>query len=248
MNYEPTIDASGIEPSDVNLEELEDRANRVAEERARHDCDPIVVEFAGSPKSGKSTSIDIISHFFRRMHLKVRAPTEGASKRTPYHLRDNLVAFNCYTLNYATSELLDAYYNVERSDLVILDRGPFDSLGWLKLLHGQGTLEEEDLETLKAFALFPLWAKLISRLYLFSCEPQTSMDRENDSKLTRRQGRAMNPQMLAELRERYTELQDDLKEYPVTTIDTTSENVSPLGTAFMIAQDVLDLFEEQSSG
>jgi putative protein kinase ArgK-like GTPase of G3E family len=45
---------------------------------------PFFVEFSGTPKSGKSTCIDIVSHFFRRMQYKVLAPSEGASKRTPY--------------------------------------------------------------------------------------------------------------------------------------------------------------------
>ena len=43
---------------------------------------PVFVEFSGTPKSGKSTCIDIVSHFFRRVGFNVLAPTEGASKRT----------------------------------------------------------------------------------------------------------------------------------------------------------------------
>jgi putative protein kinase ArgK-like GTPase of G3E family len=58
---------------------------------------PIFVEFAGTPKSGKSTCIDTINHFFRRVGYKVLAPTEGASKRTPYYLKENLVAFNAWS-------------------------------------------------------------------------------------------------------------------------------------------------------
>ena len=69
------------------------------------------------------------------------------------------------------------------------------------------------------------------------------MHRENESKLTRREGRAMNPKMLEEIRTQYANLKDDLEEYPVTTIET-SETKVPLGTAFKIAEDVLCLFEE----
>ena len=58
---------------------------------------PVFVEFAGTPKSGKSTCIDTINHFFRRVGYKVLAPTEGASKRTPYYLKENLVSFNAWS-------------------------------------------------------------------------------------------------------------------------------------------------------
>ena len=32
---------------------------------------PVFVEFSGTPKSGKSTCIDIVSHFFRRVGFNV---------------------------------------------------------------------------------------------------------------------------------------------------------------------------------
>ena len=68
---------------------------------------PLFVEFAGTPKSGKSTCIDTVSHFFRRLGYNVLAPTEGASKRTPYYLKDDLVAFNAWSATYALTHILE---------------------------------------------------------------------------------------------------------------------------------------------
>lgn len=233
-----------LKPDDGDLERLEQRATTVREAHRGMDCDPIVIEFAGSPKSGKSTTIDVISHFFKRMDFKVRAPTEGASKRTPYHLKRNLVAFNCFTLNYAISELLDAYYNVEQPDLIILDRGPVDSLAWLRHLHEDGKLQVDELDTLRSFALLPLWRDLMSGIYLFTCTPEVSLKRENEAKLTRREGRAMNPEMLSGMLEQYKALPEKLEHEPVavTTVDTTT-TTTPIGTSFQIAEGILDLFE-----
>lgn len=143
--------------SDNDLNKLGIRAENI-QKRLKEDFEPVVVEFAGSPKSGKSTTIDIITHFFKRMKFKVWAPTEGASKRTPYHLRRDLVAFNAWTLNYAISELLVAYYNVDRPHLVILDRGSFDSLAWMGLLKNMNKLEEDEYNVIKDFALHPKWS------------------------------------------------------------------------------------------
>ena len=239
MNSPPVLDGR-LEPNERDLDQLAEIATEVREARARSEVQPVIVEFAGSPKSGKSTTIDVLTHFFKRMKFKVRAPTEGASKRTPYHLRRDLVAFNSYTLNYAISELLDAYYNIDQPDLVILDRGPFDSLAWLKLLRNKGELEAEAFEKMRAFALLPLWTNLISRIYLFSCDPDVSLDRENSAKLTRRSGTAMNTEMLTTLRDQYDQLGEELDSYPVVTIDT-SETTDARGTSFRIATDLLEL-------
>ncbi len=236
-----------LRPDDEELKQLEQRATSVIEGHRGVDCAPIVIEFAGSPKSGKSTTIDVISHFFKRMDFKVRTPTEGASKRTPYHLKRNLVAFNCFTLNYAISELLDAYYNVEQPDLIILDRGPVDSLAWLQHLHEDGKLSKKELDTLRNFALLPLWRDLMSGIYLFTCTPEVSLKRENEAKLTRREGRAMNPEMLGGMLDQYKALPDKLQPEPVavTTVDTT-ETTTPISTSFQIAEGILSLFEERS--
>ncbi len=115
---------------DVDLEQLEVDARRIKKELPS-DHKPVVIEFAGSPKAGKSATIDILAHFFKRMGFQVWAPTEGASKRTPYHLKRNLIAFNTWTLNYAISELLVAYFNVDHQDLISSIEGrTIRLLGW----------------------------------------------------------------------------------------------------------------------
>ncbi|MGH8478100.1 MAG: hypothetical protein ACREXK_00615 [Gammaproteobacteria bacterium] len=233
--------------TDRRLHALATRAEGVfATRNATADLPPIVVEFAGSPKSGKSTNIDVISHFLKRMGFKVWAPTEGASKRTPYHLRRDLVAFNTWALNYAISELLVAYYNIDRPHLVILDRGPFDSVAWMGLLKTKKQLSQEEYRIVKHFALHPKWSSLINQVYLFTCSPDVSLDREHKVTLTRRPGTAMNNAMLTGLLSQYQELHKELKDYPVTDIDTTS-TTEPVDTAFLIVTSILDLFTRQQN-
>jgi thymidylate kinase len=228
----------------MNREELEARAQSVQVARKdRSDKLPVVVEFAGSPKSGKSTNIEIVAHFFRRMEFKVWAPSEGASKRTPYSLKRNLLAFNTWSLNYAISELLVAYYNVDQPDLVILDRGPFDSIAWMSLLYQRGDLDNREFQIIRDFSLHPKWSKLIKRLYLFTCEPEISLQRENNVKLTHGPGVAMNTDMLRNLLTEYQKLQQELSNYPVKLLDTTN-TIGPLETAKQIADDVLNLFTQ----
>lgn len=205
---------------------------------------PVVVEFAGSPKSGKSINIDILSHFFKRMEFNVWAPSEGASKRTPYHLKRNLVAFNAWSLNYAISELLVAYYNIDQPDLVILDRGPFDSIAWMSLLHARGDLDDKEFKIIRDFSLHPEWSDLIGRLYLFTCEPETSLERELNVKLTHGPGVAMNTDMLRSLLAEYQKLRAELSSYPILPFDTT-QSTGPLETANQLAADILNLLANE---
>jgi predicted ATPase len=223
---------------------LEQRARKVIEHCRRRDT-RVVLEFAGSPKSGKTTNIDIVTHFFKRMGAQVWAPTEGASKRTPYHLRRDLVAFNTWSLNYAISELLVAYYNVDRQDIVILDRGPFDSLAWMRLLHDRGDLSQEEYQIIERFALHPKWWNLVRRVFLFTCTPDVSMARENESKLTHGPGTAMNTETLQALLSQYKQLhQQYCTRCPVYPIDT-SETTSPLESAKTIVEEVLSAMEQE---
>ncbi len=233
-------------PIQQPLGALERSATRVLERIRKREkpLNPLVIEFAGSPKAGKSTTIDILTHFFKRMGFKVWATTEGASKRTPYHLKRDLVAFNTWTLNYAISELLVAYYNVDHHDLVILDRGPFDSLSWMGLLCDRQELERHELDVIEQFATHPRWSNFINRVYLFECSPDTSLRRETDSKLTVKGGIAMNPKMLSDLLTQYDKMKAKLGNYPLKTVNTT-RGTKPKQTSFELAMDILSLFESR---
>jgi len=231
------------EPTADQLKALESAAESLSK-KFSDDIPSIVIEFAGSPKSGKSTTIDILTHFFKRNGWKVWAPTEGASKRTPYHLRRDLVAFNTWTLNYAVSELLVAYHNVDHHHLVIMDRGPFDSIAWMGLLQKRDKLDSEECSIIRGFALHRRWASLISRIYLFECDPSVSLCRENESKLTTKSGTAMNENLLKELRAEYHRLADELSSYPVKRV-TTSKSTTPRATSFELAGDIVDLAKKK---
>ncbi len=230
-------------PTDDSLAQLEDDAHSILR-GLPSDHAPIVVEFAGSPKAGKSTTIDILQHFFKRMGFKVWAPSEGAGKRTPYHLKRDLVAFNTWTLNYAISELLVAYYNVDHHNLIILDRGLHDSLAWMGLLHKRQdqNLDEREFAVFKDYAVHTRWVSLISRLYLFTCSVKDSLHREHDAKLTRRTGTAMNEEMLGALLREYEQLGSAWQEpYKVHT----SAKTTPLGTSYELAVDILGLLRSR---
>ncbi len=86
---------------------------------------PFIIEFAGTPKSGKTTTINAINQFLKRNGVIVRTFQERASVAP---LVDKGTAlFNtwvtCATLNGIIEALED-----EKLDVLILDRG--SSMAW----------------------------------------------------------------------------------------------------------------------
>lgn len=227
---------------EAQLNELQDEARSLLE-TLRLDR-PLFVEFAGTPKSGKSTCIDTVNHFFRRCGYKVLAPTEGASKRTPYYLKDDLVAFNAWSATYALTHILEGRYGSDEYQLVFMDRGLFDALAWFQLLQEHRQIRPEDRDAIQNFLLVAHWRSLVDMVFLFRTDPSTSLAREHRDKLIAEPGRAMNPDFLEDLNKAYQVISDKYAAQfgSLTTVDTrdNGDRTTPQSTAFEVAKKILE--------
>jgi hypothetical protein len=212
---------------------------------------PIFVEFSGSPKSGKSTCIDIVAHFFRRMSFSVLAPTEGASKRTPYYLKSDWAAFNTWSACYALTHVLEGLYHSDRYHLAILDRGLFDALVWFELLANDKVITADDRDKVHQFLLIDKWRSVINTVFLFQADPDTSMEREIRDKLVPDVGTAMNPAVLTRLNAAYDTIRGKYSNlFPGFEVINTSncKNTTPQSTAFYVVNRILNLFPTSNNG
>lgn len=231
--------------SDSDREKLRERAKRVLAERRR----PVFIEFAGTPKSGKSTCIEIVRHFFRRLDYKVLAPAEGASRRTPYYLKDDLFAFNTWSASYALMHVLEGLHGSDQYDLAILDRGLFDALVWFELLASRGEISGEVRDHVQSFLQIEYWRSAIDAVLLFTTNAETAMARENSNKLISESGKAMNPAFLDELNDAYGQVQSRYAgEFTrFESIDTSdSADTNPETTAERVANLILDIFDQSA--
>lgn len=205
---------------------------------------PYFIEFSGTPKSGKSTCIDIVSHFFRRTGFRVMSPTEGASRRTPRFLKDDWFAFNVWSASYALTQVLEGLNSPENYHIAILDRGLFDALAWFELLEQRGEVSNDDCKRVQDFLMIEKWRNVIDCVFLFSADADTSLERENADKLIDEPGRAMNPEAINELNDAYTKVR---KKYAnqfqnFESIDTSdSKDSNPKTTAFEVTQKIIDM-------
>ena len=240
-----------MDPTPEQLKSLQDEAAQTL--KCLDDnpmCRPLFVEFAGTPKSGKSTCIDTVNHFFRRLDYKVLAPTEGASKRTPYYLKDDYVAFNAWSATYALTHILEGRYGTDEYHIVILDRGLFDALAWFELLKQNGDVTSEDCSAIHQFLLIGHWRELVDVVFLFQTDPDTSLERENRNKLIEEPGRAMNPDFLQALNVAYdtTKQQYEGKFKPFFTIDTSKGKSTEQSTAFDVAKSIVGRLAQIQAG
>jgi predicted NUDIX family phosphoesterase/thymidylate kinase len=196
MNVDEVImEVSEAEKSKI-IQELEKLAERVlALKKESVPRRPIVIEFCGSPKAGKSTCINSLELFLRRNGFRTRLLTERASvcpvnnKYDPY--------FNMWTVTSALAELVELLANHSKDyDVVIMDRGIFDGLCWFVFLRDKNHLDTESFKSLEGLLLMNKLKAVLDLVYIFTVSPEVSLKREYANLLTEKTGSIMKPDIL----------------------------------------------------
>jgi predicted NUDIX family phosphoesterase len=157
---------------------------------------PIVIEFAGSPKSGKSSCISSLDIFLRRNDFKTRVLTERASVCPIENKFDPL--FNIWNGCAALNQLSELISNRPREyDVIIMDRGFFDTLSWLVWQEDRHYLRADDAKAFAHFFTAPRFRMMVDVVINFESSPETSLDREYKNLLTRREGSVMRKSVLS---------------------------------------------------
>ncbi len=215
---------------------------------------PLIVEFSGSPKSGKSTIINILTHLFKRLGADVAAPAEGASLRTPPGLRDDWLSFNAWSGCYALQNILIDCHENPPYQLVILDRGLFDVAGWMEFLfRAQKRITDQERDAITKFFNLDAWMRRENIIFLFTADHETSLARERHSKLIDEEGSVMNKDTLKQLQDAYQTAANAFegdtapKIFHVDTSDTGASRVDFQQVAYVVADAVTTLIEDVSA-
>ncbi|OGP60556.1 MAG: hypothetical protein A2V67_15220 [Deltaproteobacteria bacterium RBG_13_61_14] len=165
-----------------------------------------VIEFAGTPKSGKSTSSEAIRHFLSRYGFRVHVLTERAAV-CPIPMKGHLF-FNTWCAASMLAELLSKVET--ETDIIIIDRGIFDTLVWMTLQENRGEITADEARTIEAFLLLERWRSLIDLAVVMSVSSEEAIARENGQHITQKLGTIMTPAMLLAITE---SVQQALKRY-----------------------------------
>lgn len=198
-----------------------------------------VVEFAGTPKSGKSTSVEAIRHFFKRFGFGVHVLSERAAQ-CPIPMKGHLF-FNTWCATTMLAELIE---NVDtRTDIIIADRGLFDALIWFQTQAKRGELLPEEMENIENFLLMDRWKNLFDLVVVLRAKAETALKRENAHRITARPGSIMNTPMLESLSDAVgdavNQYQDKFKNVIVEDTDEGDERCTNL----RLVGEILDRFE-----
>jgi len=154
---------------------------------------PFVIEFSGTPKSGKTTCVDAIAKFFRRNGFSVSLVTERASI-CPVRDKED-ISFNVWTGATSLTKLIEALEH--EASIVILDRGIFDSLVWMEFHKETQGISEGEFDIIKRFFLLEKFRTIIDMVVVLSVAPEKALEREFKDQITDITGTIMNPATLA---------------------------------------------------
>src|SRR5690242_14647241 len=158
----------------VRINDLEARADKLKTliEGARAPR-PLIIEFSGLPKSGKTSLISVLQLFLKRNGIKAEVYTERASI-SPIRKKGHL-EFNVWVSCASLEGMLEALF--KDIDVFILDRGIFDALVWNEWLKMTGKITDEEAVEVEKFFSMTRWTDLVDLVFVFQCDPATSIKR-----------------------------------------------------------------------
>jgi predicted NUDIX family phosphoesterase len=205
----------------------------------------LVVEFAGVPKAGKTSTLNQVYSFLRRCGFKCEVVVERASVcpiRDKRHFN-----FNIWTACTTLSQLLEKTQNPPRNDdpdILFIDRGIFDSICWLSLLEHLNRLTAPDRMKVSEFLLARDWTSRLSGVVMMSAEPADCLQRENGHLPVEGPGGSiMNTTVLKAMKTVVYEKAEELKDLlRIFTVDTSSRkyNNKTDVTTLTVTKKILD--------
>lgn len=225
------------------------RAEAAVERFRRAARSPIVIEFAGVPKAGKTTTLVQVQAFLRRCGFRVDVVVERASVCP---IRDKKHSnFNVWTACTTLAQILDKTQVPPRPDdpdILILDRGIFDSIWWLVLMERLVRIRKLERESIERFLLSEDWRRRISGVVVMTAKPEDALKREKGLlPVEGAQGSIMNPEVLQQTRNIVAETVERLKgRFRFFVVDTSSRKYnSPDKACVAVADNVLNWIEDQ---
>jgi len=213
------------------ISELQKKAELVYKlKQERRQKRPIVIEFSGSPKSGKTSCINSLEIFLKRNGFTVKTIQERAGV-CPVTDKMNPM-FNLWTACTSLSGMIGTLENKKDNvDVLILDRGIYDSLCWFNWLVEKGKMEKEQQKIIEDFLLMNDFVKSIDIVFSFTTTPETSIAREYASLLTDKKGSIMNVSVLSEYRDSVFPINEKKAKYfhKIFPIDTTDKFQDDVG-------------------
>jgi hypothetical protein len=175
-------------------------------DRIRRFARPFMIELFGTPKSGKSTMIGMLDHFFKRNRWTVSTPVEGAEIVELPRLEPD---YNFQTGEYALGKARELVH-VPRFHLGIFDRAIYDVLMRMEYYLAKGVITAEQRQVIEGYYLLPWNAGMFDMHICLVASPEVAIKRELARALSKKHGETMNPATLQKLLDAHRTMWDRL--------------------------------------
>lgn len=184
----------------------------------------IVIEFAGMPKSGKTTIVDRLSQLLRRTGCKVEE-FHGGGRYAPID-KDHIKNLNLYLLSSTLQHLSKIDSDDRPARFHLLDRGLVDRAIFSEALFNLGLVDYSHVSLTHAALKCKGIINRIRPIFVFTSTTQLSLTRDYRGKIGPRTGRVMNEQMLNALLNaaKFGAWRDNIAHDQIVDIDTTSSD------------------------
>lgn len=209
---------------------------------------PIVIEFAGLPKAGKTTTLTQVHAFLKRCGFRVAILVERASVCP---IRDKKHSnFNVWTACTTLAGILERTQipgTEDDPDILILDRGLFDSICWLYLMERLNRIRPDERKTIESFLLLGDWRKRLKGVFLMTASAADALTRENQYlPVVARAGSIMNEDVLGRMRDVINEVAEKYaSHFKVVRVDTSEAGSTAKSTCEKVAENILGLIEDE---
>lgn len=231
--------------------DLQIRAENAANKFSMASRKPIVVEFAGVPKAGKTSTLTQVQSFLKRCGFRTEIVVERASICP---IRDKKHSnFNVWTACTTLAQILEKTQDPPHIDdphILILDRGIFDSICWLTMMDRLARIRSSDRENIESFLLADEWRKRISAVIFMVVNPRDAMQRERGVLPVEqvKEGSIMNLDILDQFKRASLECEDKFSNlFQIYKLDTSGVGTEDKlrRTAENCIDMILSLIEEQ---
>lgn len=209
----------------MDLREIEELSRLIApyfNRRIRYGKDilppPIIVEFLGTPDSGKTTLKEECDKFFKSLGFRNFPPQEGAE--AVRYIKRSTPFYNVATGLYAFNILMNVSEG-HQYDFVFFDRCVFDTYTWMKYWFKIGKLSQETMIMLQG--AFLAGAPRVDLALMMLCNPEVAVARNNKNETLSRPGSWTNVEKISFLAECNRESHEELKDRfsQLVIMDTT---------------------------
>ncbi len=137
---------------------------------------PFVIEFAGTPNSGKDTQIEILSEYLRDIHqFRVHVIDEVYRLCPSFPSQLDSLYWISATM---VKNLVELANNPNEYDVIIFNRGLFDTLVFLHYYKILGDISSRDEKYINSFLCNMKSKNLVDVIFLLKIPPSESVSRE----------------------------------------------------------------------